>query len=332
MDKLGFPKKNQSQSIGRSGEAYFDYFVTSKLGWIFRPVHRESDFGIDGFIDLVKDGEVNGKSIAVQIKCGESYLNEKTADGLKYIGENKHINFYLNSKLPIILIIIKADCSIGYWTQFDINLTMQIGNGWWQEIQINNILDERVKTIWEAIAGDVKDYSDEVAQLWNIDSLLDEAGPRTFAIPKEEVENESMDYIVNIIKRHSKTREQALKNRGRLEVFFPEYDEDSREIFEIPEIRSWFRKSVETGVPWFYFIDTNIGSCLKLLMFCFCRIIKNEKQSNGYMLTVDPEDFIEFIQRNIDNNNLFTEAYEITEEINKERCKAVFMVFGQELE
>lgn len=53
MNDFGFPKQSKSQKSGRKGEVYFENFVTNRLGWIYRPVPQESDFGIDGYIDIV---------------------------------------------------------------------------------------------------------------------------------------------------------------------------------------------------------------------------------------------------------------------------------------
>ncbi|GFE68609.1 DUF4365 domain-containing protein [Chroococcus sp. FPU101] len=95
MNDFGFPKQNKSQEIGRKGEVYFSHYVTTVLGWIYRTVPQESDFGIDGFVDIVINGSVTGKSIAVQIKCGDSYISKLTAGGFRYDGENRHLNYYI---------------------------------------------------------------------------------------------------------------------------------------------------------------------------------------------------------------------------------------------
>lgn len=78
MNNFGFPKQNNRQLTGSKGESFFAYFTNSELGWIYRPVPQESDFGVDGYIDIVNDGNVTGKSIAVQIKCGDSYISKQS--------------------------------------------------------------------------------------------------------------------------------------------------------------------------------------------------------------------------------------------------------------
>ncbi|PZV07523.1 MAG: hypothetical protein DCF32_07175 [Leptolyngbya sp.] len=82
-----YPKQNKSQEIGTLGQAYFHFFVVHKLGWIYRPTPQEADFGVDGYIDIKIDENVIGKSVAVQVKCGETYISKRTEGGIKYEGK-----------------------------------------------------------------------------------------------------------------------------------------------------------------------------------------------------------------------------------------------------
>jgi len=47
MDSFNFPKYGEQQMTGNRGEIFFENFVTKSLGFIYRKVHRENDFGID---------------------------------------------------------------------------------------------------------------------------------------------------------------------------------------------------------------------------------------------------------------------------------------------
>jgi hypothetical protein len=324
MKEFNFPKQSQSQKTGRSGETYIEWFVTSVLGWIYRPVHNESDFGIDGFVDIVTDDCVTGRGLALQIKCGNSYISKVTDGGIKYEGSNQHLNYYLNHSVPIVLIVLDSDCSKGYWVDFDINKTTPKKTGWWIEIPIKNKLDQNVSEHWASIAGSVEDYSEEIKMLWQIDEFVASTNYRSFAIPLQEISQCSMEYISNLISRLSKTKEQTLANRGKLEVFFPGYDSDPREIYEIPEIRKWFNASIDHGIPWFYFLDTRgHGISIKLLLFCTCNVTLQEIQGNRLVLNTNPEERAKWLMRNYENLNVFTEAHGIPLTINKERCDAV---------
>ncbi len=151
MNGLGYPKYGKSQSSGKVGESFIDSFVHQKLGWIYRSVHQESDFGIDGYIDIVTDENVTGQTIGIQIKCGDSYFNKRTGGGIRYEGENKHLNYYLNCLFPIVLVVLNGDCSEGKWVEFNANITSPSKSGWWIEIPDKNALDMSVKDDWELL-------------------------------------------------------------------------------------------------------------------------------------------------------------------------------------
>jgi hypothetical protein len=115
-----------------------------------------------------------------------------------------------------------------------------------------------------------------------------------------------------------------LKKRNSVEIFFPEYDSDPREIYQIPEIRKWFSASITEGIPWFFFLHTGTRCTgLKLLLFCACDVELEEVRSDGHLLVTSPEDRSAWLQMNFHNLNVFTEHNDISVEINKEICEAV---------
>jgi hypothetical protein len=324
MSGFGFPKQTRAQQVGRSGEAYIERFVTGELGWVYRPVHRESDFGIDGFIDVVTAGCVTGRGLAVQIKCGDSYVSKTTDGGIRYEGSNQHLNYYLNHSIPVVLVVLSSNCDEGYWVKFDINRTNETSTGWWIEIPRKNLLDQSVAVRWAQIAGPVEDYSEQIQILWTVDEVLASTDFRSIVIPAEEIHQCSMAFITDLLNRLSKTRELVLANRGKLEIFFPGYDSDSREIYEIPEVRRWVEVSIDSGVPWFYFLNTRgRGDSLRLLLFCTCEVGVKETHDNRHLLVTEPEERARWLIRNFDNLNRFTADHDIPLEINQERCDAV---------
>lgn len=324
MSEFGFPRQNKSQEIGRKGESHFASFITKELGWVYRPVHQESDFGIDGYVDILIDGNVTGKSLAVQIKCGESYVSKKSVGGIKYEGENKHLNYYLNHHGPVILIVFNESCDKGYWVEFDIEKTTSRMNGWWIEIEKSNEINACIKEKWMKIAGEPTDYSDGIRQMWAVDEAISSSDYFAFSIPKEDVLSCSMNHILSVIKKLTKNRELLLSKRNTVEIFFPEYDNDPREVYEISEIRRWISASIEMGIPWFYFVNTKgRATSLKLLLFCACNIEVKEVRNDGHFLETEADERAKWLAKNFDNLNIFTERNNISVEINKEVCDSV---------
>jgi len=272
MSNFEFPKQSKHQKTGRSGEVFFEYFTTNILGWIYHSVPQELDFGIDGYIDIVDGENVTGKRIAVQIKCGDSYTSKKSKGGIKYEGSNKHLNFYLNLQIPVVLIVINGDCSQGFWVEFDIEKTTESISGWWIEVPKRNRLDNTVKTSFKELAGESKDFSEEIQNLWAMDEVLSNTSFLAFAIPRSELQSRSLSTLKSVIKKLTKNKEMMLSKRVSAEIFFPEYDSDPRELYAIPEVRSWFLKTVAEGIPWFYFLDQKGGTSLTLLFCCTCKV------------------------------------------------------------
>ena len=75
-------------------------------------------------------------------------------------------------------------------------------------------------------------------------------------IPKMDVLMEDFSNIEELIGNIASDRAQLLEARNTWEVFFRGYDDDPREIPDIPEVVNWVEQSVEEGIPWFYFMKS----------------------------------------------------------------------------
>ena len=320
MNDFGYPRYTPNQRQGKKGESFFDYFVHTHLGWIYRSVPQESDFGIDGYIDIATDSFITGQTLAVQIKCGDSYFNKRSAGGIRYEGEKKHLNYYLNSRCPVILLVLNEDCSEGEWAEFDINATSETKGGWWLEIPDRNSLEALEKSVWEAIAGPAEDFSSSIARNWKINEIFDKSDFGIYHVTKDEILECDFSGINSFFKRLSRNKESLIKNRGTLEILVNGYDDDSREIYEIPEVRRWYSESIKAGIPWFYFLGLQadgMGLTATLLSTCDVTILY-ERDGQYFVEFDEPEQISEWLVQNFRNLNHFTGFNDISLEINKE--------------
>lgn len=325
MNELEYPKYTKSQRRGKIGESYINIFVHQELEWIYRSVSQESDFGIDGYIDIIKDEFVTGQTIGIQIKCGKSYYDKRTEGGIRYDGDNKHLNFYINSPFPIILLVLNSDCTEGRWIEFKYNITSQSKNGWWIEIPDKNALNHETKEKWELIAGPVIDNSEIIKSSWQINKLIDESGFGIYRVPQDDVLACNFKGLIDVIERLSRNRQSLLKSRGTLEVLIDGYDDDPREAYEIPEIRHWYNESIKVGIPWFYFIGSSLEQMgLKVLLFCYCEIkIESKNTKIAKVKITSREKVLDWLGQNFENLNKFADKEGIPEEINKEMSEKV---------
>lgn len=93
--------------------------AVQQTGHIFRPTEKR-DFGIDGQIEIVIQGSekrhATGRLIAIQIKCGPSYLKNDIGDYYVHYCSTAHANYWESCSLPVILVLCNPDGGQCYWT------------------------------------------------------------------------------------------------------------------------------------------------------------------------------------------------------------------------
>lgn len=113
-----------------------------ELKWLEReqPI---SDFGIDMHVEIVENGIPNGLLFALQIKSGPSYIKTNSNNtSIIYYGELKHLDYWTNHSLPVILVIYDTDEEVAYW-EFVNEQTIQLTDKSWKiEISKENVLSK----------------------------------------------------------------------------------------------------------------------------------------------------------------------------------------------
>jgi hypothetical protein len=101
------------KTTGKAGVIHVDGIVNSH-GSVFRPVHQEDDFGIDGYIELVHSEKVSGRLVAVQIKAGDSYLS-KDKRQFEVKTDDHHLQYWRSFMIPVILICYSPSMNLAAW-------------------------------------------------------------------------------------------------------------------------------------------------------------------------------------------------------------------------
>ncbi|PEU81492.1 hypothetical protein CN394_11050 [Bacillus anthracis] len=107
---------------GGHGEGSVQLIVDNpkNIGWQFRKQH-EGDYGIDAHFEIIENGNVTGRLIAAQIKCGKSYVKEYD-DHFVYYGKFKHLLYWLEHSLPVIVVYVEENDDVSrvptcYWVE-----------------------------------------------------------------------------------------------------------------------------------------------------------------------------------------------------------------------
>ncbi len=120
-------------------------FLT-EFGWIEReqPI---SDFGIDMHVEIVQNQIPSGQIIAIQIKSGMSYFSEETEKSIIYRGKKKHLDYWLNQSLPVLIILYNPNSEKSYWEFIYSSKITELEKGWKIEIPKRNLLTESKEKI-----------------------------------------------------------------------------------------------------------------------------------------------------------------------------------------
>ena len=100
-------------TTSRIGINKVEAIINNEFEWIFREQLRQ-DYGIDAQIEVVESGNPTGKIIALQIKTGLSHFKEKK-DGLIYYGTLRHLRYWTDHSLPVLIIAHIPETDKTYW-------------------------------------------------------------------------------------------------------------------------------------------------------------------------------------------------------------------------
>ncbi|MEQ8634443.1 DUF4365 domain-containing protein [Gimesia maris] len=321
------PKRTVQQLRGTIGASAFELFVKRDLQWIYRPVHQENDFGIDGYIDVVESNEVTGAGLAVQIKCGNSYIAKRTEGGIRYDGEIKHLNYYCNHRQPILLIVLDENGENGYWVEFQLEKTLPADspNKWWIEVPIENKLTAAVASKWKDIAGPTYDMTPAFEEEWKNYRFNDWCNSLIVAIRKNDVITCDTQPLFQWQSQLLKTRQMMHKKRASVEFWFEGWDDDCRELWDIPEIRAFYQKTFDDRFPWIYWLQPDfLWQGYQLLLSCGCEVSTKRTGDTVQIRPASRDAMKKWFDENFRSLNLFTDANQISLDINKECSDNLF--------
>lgn len=165
-------KYNSEERIGVYSVAKI---FTQNLKCIFReqPIN---DFGIDAFVEIttfgldLKSTTPTGRLIGVQIKSGESYFKELKDDHIVFRGSKKHMNYWLNHSIPVIVVIYDKITDTAYWQEINKTTVILTGKSFKLRIPKQNLLDRIDRTILSNISLFKNRYQ---YKLWQLQTSLE---------------------------------------------------------------------------------------------------------------------------------------------------------------
>jgi len=329
--RTNFPKQSQAQRTGSVGVTIVTRLVEDELKWNFRRNHQEDDFGIDGYVDIVRsDGAMIGKSFAVQIKTGSSHVAKTSDQGFLLYGEIKHLNYFLNFSVPVILVWVDDSKKQAWWIHVTPHAIRMTKTGWSILIPKTNRFDSSSSNLLLKLAGPTKDYLPLVDELNKIRNIACQAGFIIFRISKDEAIAGDISRLQEFFKMFEAAPDVLPSMRNKLVLAVHGYNEDKREVFEIPEVSNWYSKAEKAVLGWTYYLDLNPNyTTFQVFLACTCgaKIEGQSKDGSKKFVYMSPESQAAFLTRHYCWLNEFTDKHGISLEINKEISNAMVKAF-----
>jgi hypothetical protein len=110
--------------------------------------------------------------------------------------------------------------------------------------------------------------------------------------------------------------------QGHLRLAFEGFENDAREVWEIPEVRRFMARLDAVCPYWFFLADLN-SPTLHVIASCLCRV---SEVAPGFTL-FDRDDLAQFMLRQFDGMNQLWEEHQLSDEVNREVSEAILALF-----
>lgn len=323
MAPAHFPRRTTAQATGETGCAIVALIVQEELGWQFRRTPQEADFGVDGYVDVITDeGYVTGKSLAVQIKSGSSYIKWDAAGTTRYRGDRKHVNYYLNHTVPVLLVIVDPETKSAWWRRFDAYETDGDDHSWSIAISLESRLNAAAKGVLARLVGPAVDYLSHLEHHWSLAARTAEAHQIVLQVTRREVDGQLTRPFARVLERLGVSRAIAESSRNKLDFLIFGFDDDPRELYEIPSVRAWINEIVMSSVPLAYFLDLSADAHgIQTILYCVSRatvVGPDTKPSRKLLRIEDGESAIQFMNAQFAKLNDFTDLLGLSDDVNRE--------------
>ena len=99
------------------------------IGFAFRE-QSESDYGIDAQAELIETERPTGQLLGMQLKSGHSYLSETCDGGYVFRTAKKHVEYWHNHALPVLICLCDIDTRTIYWQVVNTDTAISTGTGY----------------------------------------------------------------------------------------------------------------------------------------------------------------------------------------------------------
>lgn len=151
---------------------------------------------------------------------------------------------------------------------------------------------------------------------------FDNFGDIIFDVSRKQAEDCDIDDNLKNLTFFLKNRENVVKGRGKTAISFSGYDNDPRELYEIPEVRKYI-STLDNAFPYLFYFCSLSYPTLRVFAMCTCKVTK---VAGGVIL--DQNDFQNFLISHIQHLNELCSTYNFDDTIAAQVTDEVLKFFG----
>lgn len=157
-----------------------------------------------------------------------------------------------------------------------------------------------------------------------MNSLLSEAGVDWLGvvIPRRDIERLATGSTLDTLQSVLADAETVRLFQGRVDVSFEGWDDDPRELYEIPEVRTFLHRLDDEWPYWLYFLSTELET-LRIITFCLCHAGK----AGSGLARVSPAALSAFLMAHFDALNRLFAAFSLDEDVNEQISERIVHYF-----
>ncbi len=148
--------------------------------------------------------------------------------------------------------------------------------------------------------------------------------PVILMISRRQVESADIASVLTKLKPFLAAREDAWLYRGQMSLVVDGYNEDAREIVDIPEVRTFLQLLNEHWPYWAFFFN-QVDDSIKLLGCCVCGA---NFPGNG-VIEIDGAKLVDFLRRGFGGMNFIFEKFGFPEDESKTMGDGLLEVIEQ---
>jgi len=146
--------------------------------------------------------------------------------------------------------------------------------------------------------------------------------PVILMFSRRQVETCDIDEPLQFMRRLTADRQTALEFSGRISLVIDGYNDDPRELFEIPEVRAYIKRLDQEWRYWFFFLS-QADESIKLLESCLCETIEVVPG----VTSVDMEQLERSLARHFGAMYLLGDELDLPEEMCEEVAEGIIAMF-----